>query len=273
MFSSTFPLHFHDRIMSQYRFWYNTWTRRTRCMNPKNIDDQEKQCPIFFYYLSGNLTGSKQILKSRNLTSSSVPSSSPPLPFSPLWSSHDSHVLVFRSENGVVNIYDSSKLNLENPKPRKALSNLTTPIHYLHFNHDSQLMVAISKTQELKLVRLNSSNRALHLRYPIYHLQPTTSLLWTKRLLRLTTAFPFHTSLSSPKGLFSSPLHPPFSALFEALDLLFLPQVHLPSCQVYSNLTQAMVVTAEFSPSSSQLVLGGGKGNLRVISLHHYASK
>lgn len=44
-----------------------------------------------------------------------------------------------RSESGVVNIYDETCFHERNPKPLKALLNLTTAIDTLQFNHDRLL--------------------------------------------------------------------------------------------------------------------------------------
>jgi hypothetical protein len=50
------------------------------------------------------------------------------------------------SSSGVVNLYQSNvALSSLQPKPEKALMNLTTRVDGLRFNHDSQLMAMFSK--------------------------------------------------------------------------------------------------------------------------------
>ncbi|KAF8637466.1 hypothetical protein AX16_010794 [Volvariella volvacea WC 439] len=69
--------------------------------------------------------------------------------------------LAVGSNTGYVNVYDSSAYTpmtdietdtwgsaANNPKPLKAIANLTTPISTLRFNHDSQLMAIASKDKK-----------------------------------------------------------------------------------------------------------------------------
>ncbi|CAJ0637337.1 23490_t:CDS:2 [Entrophospora sp. SA101] len=49
------------------------------------------------------------------------------------------------SNTGVVNIYDKSCLTIKEPKPLKSFMNLTTCIHDMKFNHDTQIL-GISNT-------------------------------------------------------------------------------------------------------------------------------
>jgi hypothetical protein len=62
---------------------------------------------------------------------------------------------IFRSDSGVVNLYDLTAIDAEtsNPKPQKSFLNLTTPITHLQFNHDSQIL-AISSSQKADAFRL-----------------------------------------------------------------------------------------------------------------------
>lgn len=57
------------------------------------------------------------------------------------------------SSTGVVNLYDRSVLEPNNarPKPIKAITNLTTRINNIVFNHDSQLMVIASQSKKDQL--------------------------------------------------------------------------------------------------------------------------
>mmetsp|Transcript_36137 Transcript_36137/g.71043 ORF Transcript_36137/g.71043 Transcript_36137/m.71043 type:complete len:528 (+) Transcript_36137:38-1621(+) len=80
--------------------------------------------------------------------------------------SQDGQYLATGAESGVVNIYNAStnfadfadapSSSSSSTVPLKALLNLTTPIDSLHFNHDSQLLVAASRRQKdaLKLFHL-----------------------------------------------------------------------------------------------------------------------
>jgi len=70
------------------------------------------------------------------------------------------------AQTGYVNIYgqDATALSrTEKPKLLKAISNLTTPISTLRFNHDSQLlaMASNSKKDQMRLVRLAPPYRNL----------------------------------------------------------------------------------------------------------------
>ncbi|KAI9470881.1 MAG: WD40-repeat-containing domain protein [Benjaminiella poitrasii] len=62
------------------------------------------------------------------------------------------------SSTGVVNLYDRSVLdpNTTNPKPIKAIQNLTTRINNIVFSHDSQLMVISSqlKKDQLRIIHV-----------------------------------------------------------------------------------------------------------------------
>ncbi|KAF9410139.1 U3 snoRNP protein [Podila epigama] len=62
------------------------------------------------------------------------------------------------SRSGIVNIYDRSCLTTRAPKPLRALGNLTTAIHILRFNHDSQILAMAShaRKDQLRLVHLPS---------------------------------------------------------------------------------------------------------------------
>ncbi|KAJ1917900.1 U3 snoRNP protein [Mycoemilia scoparia] len=61
--------------------------------------------------------------------------------------------------SGIVNIYNNSFMNIQGkskPKPIKSITNLTTPISELMFNHDSQVlgMFSRNKKDQFKLVHL-----------------------------------------------------------------------------------------------------------------------
>ncbi|KAI7899951.1 WD40-repeat-containing domain protein [Cokeromyces recurvatus] len=62
------------------------------------------------------------------------------------------------SSSGIVNLYDRSVLdpNITNPKPIKAIQNLTTKISNITFSHDSQLMVisSQSKRDQLRIIHV-----------------------------------------------------------------------------------------------------------------------
>ena len=67
-----------------------------------------------------------------------------------------SDIFYFRSDNGVVNIYDMADPafgQTKNPKPIKAIMNLTTEINQVQFNHDAQLL-ALSSTEKRNAFRL-----------------------------------------------------------------------------------------------------------------------
>ncbi|CAJ0765274.1 1698_t:CDS:1, partial [Entrophospora sp. SA101] len=57
------------------------------------------------------------------------------------------------SNTGVVNIYDKSCLTIKEPKPLKSFMNLTTCIHDMKFNHDTQILgiSSHSKKDQLKM--------------------------------------------------------------------------------------------------------------------------
>lgn len=65
---------------------------------------------------------------------------------------------IYRSKTGFVNVYGSnafeSSLTASNPKPLKALGNLTTSVSCLRFNHDSQMLAIAShaKKDQMRLV-------------------------------------------------------------------------------------------------------------------------
>lgn len=58
------------------------------------------------------------------------------------------------SQSGIVNVYDDSCLSSTNPKPMKSIMNLTTNIHDMKFNNDSQILgiSSHSKRDQLKMV-------------------------------------------------------------------------------------------------------------------------
>ncbi|KAG0317872.1 U3 snoRNP protein [Podila horticola] len=62
------------------------------------------------------------------------------------------------SRSGIVNIYDRSCLKTRAPKALRAIGNLTTAIHTMRFNHDSQILAIASKARkdQLRLVHLPS---------------------------------------------------------------------------------------------------------------------
>ncbi|CAB4406560.1 unnamed protein product [Rhizophagus irregularis] len=64
------------------------------------------------------------------------------------------------SHSGIVNIYDDSCLSSTNPKPMKSIMNLTTSVHDMKFNHDTQILgiSSHSKRDQLKMVHLPSFN-------------------------------------------------------------------------------------------------------------------
>ncbi|KAG9295388.1 hypothetical protein G9A89_013417 [Geosiphon pyriformis] len=72
--------------------------------------------------------------------------------------SNNDEYIAIGSRSGIVNIYDKSCLLSIKPKPLKAISNLTTAVHKLEFNHDSQIlgMSSHSKKGQLKMVHLPS---------------------------------------------------------------------------------------------------------------------
>ncbi|KAF9431519.1 U3 small nucleolar RNA-associated protein 18 [Entomortierella beljakovae] len=62
------------------------------------------------------------------------------------------------SKSGIVNIYDRTCLSSSNPKALRAIGNLTTSIHTMRFNHDSQILAISSKGKkdQLRLVHIPS---------------------------------------------------------------------------------------------------------------------
>ncbi|KAF9364607.1 U3 small nucleolar RNA-associated protein 18 [Mortierella sp. NVP85] len=62
------------------------------------------------------------------------------------------------SQSGIVNVYDRSCLTTRNPKSLRAIGNLTTSIHTMCFNHDSQILAISSKNRkdQLRLVHIPS---------------------------------------------------------------------------------------------------------------------
>lgn len=75
--------------------------------------------------------------------------------------SPDDDYLATGQESGVVNVYymkDESFQNTNNPKPVKAIMNLTTPITSLKFNFDTQLLgiCSIDKRNSFRLVHIPS---------------------------------------------------------------------------------------------------------------------
>ncbi|KAF8941163.1 U3 snoRNP protein [Haplosporangium gracile] len=62
------------------------------------------------------------------------------------------------SRTGVVNVYDRTCLETRTPKPLRAIGNLTTSIHTMRFNHDSQILAISSKARkdQLRLVHIPS---------------------------------------------------------------------------------------------------------------------
>lgn len=62
------------------------------------------------------------------------------------------------SRSGIVNIYDRTCLKTRAPKALRAIGNLTTAIHTMRFNHDSQILAIASKARkdQLRLVHLPS---------------------------------------------------------------------------------------------------------------------
>ncbi|KAK3842702.1 MAG: WD40-repeat-containing domain protein [Linnemannia gamsii] len=62
------------------------------------------------------------------------------------------------SRSGIVNVYDRTCLDTRSPKPLRAIGNLTTSIHTLQFNHDSQILAISSRARkdQLRLVHIPS---------------------------------------------------------------------------------------------------------------------
>ncbi|KAF9400149.1 U3 snoRNP protein [Mortierella sp. AD011] len=62
------------------------------------------------------------------------------------------------SKSGIVNIYDRTCLKTSTPKALRAIGNLTTSIHTMRFNHDSQILAISSKGRkdQLRLIHIPS---------------------------------------------------------------------------------------------------------------------
>ncbi|GJJ70368.1 U3 small nucleolar RNA-associated protein 18 [Entomortierella parvispora] len=62
------------------------------------------------------------------------------------------------SKSGIVNVYDRTCLTTRNPKALRAIGNLTTSIHTMRFNHDSQILAISSKARkdQLRLIHIPS---------------------------------------------------------------------------------------------------------------------
>ncbi|KAI7820316.1 WD40-repeat-containing domain protein [Gamsiella multidivaricata] len=62
------------------------------------------------------------------------------------------------SKSGIVNVYDRTCLTTYKPKSLRAIGNLTTSIHTMRFNHDSQILAISSKARkdQLRLVHIPS---------------------------------------------------------------------------------------------------------------------
>ncbi|KAF9107551.1 U3 small nucleolar RNA-associated protein 18 [Mortierella sp. AM989] len=62
------------------------------------------------------------------------------------------------SKSGIVNIYDRTCLASSKPKALRAIGNLTTSIHTMRFNHDSQILAISSKGRkdQLRLIHIPS---------------------------------------------------------------------------------------------------------------------
>ncbi|KAG0241896.1 U3 snoRNP protein [Mortierella sp. GBA43] len=62
------------------------------------------------------------------------------------------------SASGIVNVYDRSCLTTRTPKALRAIGNLTTSIHTMRFNHDSQILAISSKSRkdQLRLIHIPS---------------------------------------------------------------------------------------------------------------------
>jgi hypothetical protein len=59
--------------------------------------------------------------------------------------------LFSRGNSGFVNVYGSDSVSsraIDQPKPLKAIGNLTTSISTVRFNHDSQLLAIASSTKK-----------------------------------------------------------------------------------------------------------------------------
>ncbi|CAG8630153.1 4732_t:CDS:2 [Funneliformis caledonium] len=74
--------------------------------------------------------------------------------------SSNNNLFAIGSHSGIVNVYDGSCLSSTNPKPKKSIMNLTTSVHDMKFNHDTQILgiSSHSKREQLKMVHLPSFN-------------------------------------------------------------------------------------------------------------------
>ncbi|KAF9934781.1 U3 snoRNP protein [Linnemannia zychae] len=72
--------------------------------------------------------------------------------------SPDDQFFAVGSRSGIVNVYNRTCLETRTPKPLRAIGNLTTAIHNLRFNHDSQILAISSKSRkdQLRLVHIPS---------------------------------------------------------------------------------------------------------------------
>ncbi|CAG8441103.1 3850_t:CDS:2 [Acaulospora morrowiae] len=70
----------------------------------------------------------------------------------------DNRYFAIGSNSGIVNVYDDTCLNMVDPKPLKSIMNLTTNIHDMKFNHDTQLLgiSSHSKKGQLRMIHLPS---------------------------------------------------------------------------------------------------------------------
>ena len=75
---------------------------------------------------------------------------------------------MFRSDSGVVNLYDLNTIVREttNPKPIKTFLNLTTPITQIKFNHDSQIMAICSSQKESAFRLIHVPSRTAFSNFP-----------------------------------------------------------------------------------------------------------
>ncbi|CAG8508469.1 4865_t:CDS:2 [Diversispora eburnea] len=64
------------------------------------------------------------------------------------------------SNSGVVNVYDKKCLQYASPRPLNTIMNVTTEIHDMKFNHDTQLLGVSSRSKkgQMKLIHLPSFN-------------------------------------------------------------------------------------------------------------------
>lgn len=75
-----------------------------------------------------------------------------------LAASRDGQYLACGSDSGVVNIYDNQRLDQTQPKPLKAIMNLTTSINNVAFNSTSEILAMSSRARKdlFKMVHLPS---------------------------------------------------------------------------------------------------------------------